>query len=233
MFELLEDHKRDFHALADDARDALNVLMRVGGPEYGYASLAIALKDITPRFNWTGREVQKFINGDGCKFFVSPFAHPLSKKPDDFLKLDDMIAIRDFAADRAKPILEKIAALGESLVIPTEVEVSTGRNDMSVGIRMPGIGEIGLGNAKLRRSFNFHITSMIERLADIFKARAEGRNPDPMGLGLSVPLTGEQVSRLIDDPDLVLKARQAAKEAVTGVIAAAPVAPSPKPPERT
>lgn len=173
MIDLIPQPERDFRALIGEARDALNGLVRVGGPDFSYYSLAQKLQSVTPRFDWQENDVRGFIIHAECRFHLPAYKlrGPKEHKR-DLMKLDDVLAIRSYAEGELEPLLKKIREAGTSLKIPTELIVSDDRNVLNFAFETAAAKELAFD-----RPFNFKALSALQRMAEEHLKKKKDETP--------------------------------------------------------
>lgn len=176
MIELIPEPERDFRALVGEARDALNGLVRVGGPDFSCYSLAQKLQSVTPRFDWQEDDVRGFIVDAECRFHLPAYKlrGPRIHKR-DLMKLDDVLAIRSYAAGELEPLLKKIREAGTSLEVPTELIVGDDRNVLNFAFETAAATELAFD-----KRYNFAILSLLQRATEEYLRKKNGEDRSSM-----------------------------------------------------
>lgn len=148
MIEMLDEPQRGYADVLAETRRYLGEVIRHGGSGCNAKVLAEELQAVTPGFDWTHLDVEKFVDNKNARFLSDRFsAH--ADNPGQ-LKLDNILAIHAFATDKLQHILLKLREAGTPK-LDLEVQVLASKTRMTFTLMTPFARELA-ANPEFRRA---------------------------------------------------------------------------------
>lgn len=144
MIEMIDEPERGYPEVLAETRKLLREIIRNGGSEWNAKTLAKALRELTPLYDWTHNDVEKFTSGRNGRFLADDFsAH--AGGPNQ-LKLEDIISIHSFASTALEGIAAKLREAGKPK-LQLELSVTASKARMTFTVMTPFAKELSQNEA--------------------------------------------------------------------------------------
>ena len=144
MIEMIDEPERGYPEVLVETRNLLREIIKNGGSAWNAKTLAKALREITPIYDWTHNDVEKFVSGRNGRLLSDDFSAHAGGPTQ--LKLEDIISIHSFASSTLESIAAKLREAGKPK-LELELSVSASKTRMTFTLATPFAKELSQNEA--------------------------------------------------------------------------------------